>query len=87
MAPSESAAAVAETIRLLAGAVVDLVVLHVFDATTVPEYWDQPAHEEQAWQRSSWPATAISPAVRLQLRSGVPGEHGSWTWPRPSGSI
>ena len=44
----QSAAAVATT-RRLADAGVDLVVLHVFDAATVPKFWDQPAHAEQAW--------------------------------------
>lgn len=71
----ESAAAVAETIRLLADAGVDLVVLHVFDATTVPKFWDQPAHAEQAWQNEFLARYCDQPGVRLQLRSGVPGEH------------
>ena len=71
----ESAAAVAETIRLLAGAAVDLVVLHVFDVTTVPEYWDQPAHAEQAWQEEFLARYCDQPGVRLQQRSGGPGEH------------
>ena len=71
----ESAAAVAGTIRLLAGAGVDLVALHVFDATTVPKFWDQPAHAEQAWQSEFLARYCDHPGVRLQLRSGVPGEH------------
>jgi len=71
----ESAAAVAETIRLLAGAGVDIVVLHVFDATTAPKFWDQPAHAEQAWQDEFLARYCDHPGVRLQLRSGVPGEH------------
>jgi nucleotide-binding universal stress UspA family protein len=72
---AESAGAVAETIRLLAHAGVDLVVLHVFDATTVPKFWDQPAHAEQAWQTEFIARYCDQPGVRLQLRSGVPGEH------------
>jgi nucleotide-binding universal stress UspA family protein len=71
----ESAAAVSQTIRLLAGAGVDLVVLHVFDATTVPKFWDQPAHAEQAWQEEFLARYCDQPGVRLQLRSGVPAEH------------
>ena len=71
----ESAVAVAETIRLLADAGVDLVVLHVFDATTVPKFWDQPAHAEQAWQSEFLARYCDRPGVRLELRSGVPGEH------------
>lgn len=71
----ESAAAVAETIELLADAGVDLVVLHVFDATTAPRFWDQAAHAEQAWQNEFLARYCDQPGVRLQLRSGVPGEH------------
>ena len=41
---AESAAAVAETVEQFARAGVDLVVLHVFDAETVPRFWDQAAH-------------------------------------------
>ena len=72
---AESAAAISETIRLLAHAGVDLVVLHVFDATTVPKFWDQPAHAEQAWQDEFLARYCDQPGVRLQVRSGVPGEH------------
>lgn len=72
---SESAAAVAETIRLLAGAGVDIVLLHVFDATTVPQFWDQPAHAEQTWQDEFLARYCDQPGVRLQVRAGVPGEH------------
>jgi nucleotide-binding universal stress UspA family protein len=71
----ESAAAVAQTIRLLAGAGVDIVVLHVFDAATAPKFWDQPAHAEQVWQEEFLARYCDQPGVRLQLRAGVPGEH------------
>jgi nucleotide-binding universal stress UspA family protein len=71
----EAAAAVNETIRLLADAGVDLVVLHVFDASTVPRFWDQPAYAEQAWKGEFLARHCDHPGVRLQLRSGVPGEH------------
>jgi nucleotide-binding universal stress UspA family protein len=70
-----AAAAVNETVRLLADAGVDLVVLHVFDARTVPKFWDQPAHAERAWQDEFLARHCDHPGVRLQLRSGVPGEH------------
>ncbi len=72
---AESAAAIGETIQLLAYAGVDLVVLHVFDATTVPKFWDQAAHAEQAWQNEFRARYCDQPSVRLQLRTGVPGEH------------
>lgn len=72
---AESAAAISETIRLLAHAGVDLVVLHVFDTTTVPKFWDQPAHAEQAWQDEFLARYCDQPGVRLQVRTGVPGEH------------
>ena len=71
----ESATAVAKTIRLLAHAGVDLVVLHVFDATTVPKFWDQPGHAAQVWQNEFLARYCDQPGARIRLRSGVLGEH------------
>ncbi|WAX57657.1 universal stress protein [Jatrophihabitans cynanchi] len=68
-----SAEAVADLVALLAGAGVDIVVLHVFDATTAPMFWDQAAHTQQAW--SAQFLSRHAPAGgRLELRSGTPGE-------------
>lgn len=71
----ESAVAVADTMGLLARAGVDLVVLHVFDAATVPRFWDQAAHAHQAWTEEFLARNAATAGARLELRSGSPGEH------------
>lgn len=70
----ESADAVSTLVELLAGAGVDIVVLHVFDATTVPMFWDQAAHTEQAWS-AQFLERHVPTGARLALRSGTPGEH------------
>jgi nucleotide-binding universal stress UspA family protein len=70
----ESAVAVADTMGLLARAGVDLVVLHVFDAATVPRFWDQAAHAHQAWTEEFLARNAATAGARLELRSGSPGE-------------
>ena len=70
----ESAAAVAGTMGLLARAGVDLVVLHVFDAATVPRFWDQAAHAHRAWAEEFLARNAAAAGARLELRSGSPGE-------------
>lgn len=72
---AESAAAVAETADQFARAGVDLVVLHVFDAETVPRFWDQAAHARGVWAEEFLARFCAQPGVRLELRSGVAGEH------------
>jgi len=71
---TESAAAVADLVELLAGVGVDIVVLHVFDAATVPMFWDQAAHTGQAWSTQFLERHAPAGA-RLELRTGTAGEH------------
>lgn len=72
---AESAAAVAGTAEQFARAGVDLVVLHVFAAETVPSFWDQAAHARGAWAEEFLARYCAQPGVRLELRSGVAGEH------------
>jgi len=72
---AESAAAVAETVEQFARAGVDLVALHVFDAETVPRFWDQAAHARGAWEEEFLARYCAQPGVRLELRSGVAAEH------------
>ncbi|MFJ4654481.1 universal stress protein [Nocardia sp. NPDC088792] len=74
----ESAHAVAETVQLFRAAGTEIVVLHVFDSSTVPAYWDQAAHARAAWEdeflaRYCTPHLP-GPAPTLTLRSGAPGE-------------
>ena len=72
---AESAAAVAGAVEHFAGAGVDLVALHVFDAETVPRFWDQAAHARRAWAEEFLARYCAQPGVRLELRTGVAGEH------------
>ncbi|BFU44510.1 universal stress protein [Krasilnikovia sp. MM14-A1004] len=70
-----AAEAVAEIVQMCAGAGLELIVLHVFDASTVPAYWDQAAHARQCWEQEFLARHCGVPGVRLHLRSGVAGEH------------
>lgn len=70
----ESAIAVAYIVHMLDKAGVDLVVLHVFDATTVPRYWDQHAHAQRAWTDEFLSRSRTPTGARLELRSGTAGE-------------
>jgi hypothetical protein len=72
---AESAAAVAGAVEQFARAGVDLVVLHVFDAETVPRFWDQAAHAGQAWAEEFLARYCAQPGGRLELRTGAAGEH------------
>lgn len=70
----ESAAALAETIELLARAGLDIVVLHVFDSATVPRFWDHPAHAQQAWEAEFTARYCDQPGIRVELRRGESGQ-------------
>ena len=45
--------------------------MHVFDADTVPRFWDHPAHGHDAWAREFLARNCARPGVRLELRSGA----------------
>lgn len=68
----EAAAAADAVTELLADAGVDLVVLHVFDASTVPPFWDQPAHALSAWGDEFLARNVRRTGARLTVRSGSP---------------
>ncbi len=70
----ESAAAIAGTVELLARAGVDLVALHVFHADTVPPFWDHPGGADELWEQEFLARYCDHPGIRLQVRSGSPGE-------------
>jgi len=72
---ARSAAAVAEAAERFARGGAELVVLHVFDAETVPKFWDQHAHAEQAWEQEFLARYCALPGARLELRSGAAAEH------------
>ena len=63
---AESAAAVAGAVEQFARAGVDLVVLHVFDAETVPRFWDQAAHARRGLGRGV-------PGTLLRAAGGAAG--------------
>jgi len=72
---ARSATAIAATAGRLARAGVELVVVHVFDAGTVPMFWDQHAHEGRAWAQEFLARYCTQPGARLELRSGPAAEH------------
>lgn len=70
----EAAGAVAEVVELFANAGLDLLVLHVFDASTTPPFWDQAAHARREWEQEFLARHCAVPGARLALRSGTPDE-------------
>lgn len=70
----ESAEAMAETVAVFAESGIDIVVLHVFDETTVPKFWDQSAHARKSWDEEFLARYCKQPDARLELRTGRPGE-------------
>jgi nucleotide-binding universal stress UspA family protein len=72
---ARSAAAVAEAAERFARGGAELVVLHVFDAETVPKFWDQHAHAGRAWEQEFLVRYCALPGARLELRSGAAAEH------------
>jgi len=54
---TETADSVTPPVRLFVGGGLDVVLLHVFDRTTTPPFWDQPQHESRSWAqefRTRW---------------------------------
>jgi hypothetical protein len=43
------------------------VVLHVFDAQTIPGFWDQHAHAGHAWTQEFLARNCALPGARLEL--------------------
>jgi Universal stress protein family len=72
---ARSAAAIAEAAERFARGGIELVVLHVFGAETVPKFWDQHAHAGQAWEQEFLARYCALPGARLELRSGAAAEH------------
>lgn len=70
----EAALTVRDTMHLFADAEVELVVLHVFDATTVPRFWDQAAHARHGWEQQFRESCCIPSTSTVELRRGRPGQ-------------
>jgi hypothetical protein len=52
---------------------VEILAVHVFDATTVPRFWDRPQYNHQAWSSEFLARWCPTPGARLALRAGRPG--------------
>ena len=72
---ARSAAAVAGAAERFARGGAELVVLHVFDAQTVPKFWNQHAHASQAREQEFLARYCPLPGARLELGSGTAAEH------------
>jgi nucleotide-binding universal stress UspA family protein len=71
---ADTARAVEQTMGWFAGSGVEIVSLHVFDATTVPRFWDRPEHDHAAWTREFLARNAPVAGARLEVRSGWPAD-------------
>jgi nucleotide-binding universal stress UspA family protein len=71
---ADTARAVEQTMGWFAGSGVEIVSLHVFDATIVPRFWDRPEHDHAAWTREFLTRNAPVAGTRLQVRSGWPSD-------------
>jgi nucleotide-binding universal stress UspA family protein len=71
----ESAETVAELAALFAASGADIVVLHVFDSTTVPKFWDQAVHAQKSWTEEFLLRNCDQVNVRMELRAGSAGEN------------
>lgn len=70
---ASSADTVAETVGMFCAHGIDVVVLHVFDQSTVPMFWDQAEHARKSWAEEFLARFCDRPNARLELRSGAPG--------------
>jgi nucleotide-binding universal stress UspA family protein len=70
----ETARALEPVLRLCDDAGLETLVLHVFDRTTAPAFWDQPQHCNDGWTDEF--VARFSPRARaMHLRAGTPGDH------------
>lgn len=70
-----SADTVAETVGMFCARGIDVVVLHVFEQSTVPKFWDQAEHARKSWAEEFLARFCDRPTARLEMRSGAPGAH------------
>ena len=68
-----AAQAVQQATGWFASSGVEVVALHVFDATTVPRFWDRPQYDHDAWGDEFLARWCPTPGARLELRAGRPG--------------
>jgi hypothetical protein len=70
----ESAEAVGPILAMLVAARLELVVVHVFDRASVPNFWDQPQHAVSAWEREFLHRNLPAHRSRLRLCLGTPAD-------------
>jgi nucleotide-binding universal stress UspA family protein len=70
----DAARAVEQAMGWFAGSGVEIVSLHVFDAATVPRFWDRPEHDHAAWTQEFLARNAPAAGTRLEVRSGRPAD-------------
>lgn len=74
-AGQETAAALKATIELAHRAAVEVIILHVLQANSLPLFSDQPQHEADAWRHEFLTRHCPQPErARLEMRVGVPAE-------------
>jgi nucleotide-binding universal stress UspA family protein len=66
--------AVEQAMGWFAGSEVEIVSLHVFDAATVPRFWDRPEHDHPAWSQEFLARNVPTAGARLEIRSGWPSD-------------
>ncbi len=66
-----SATAVADALERFTEAGMEIVVLHVFDADTIPRFWDAPGHAEDSFTASFSSRWCHEHDVDLHLRRGA----------------
>jgi nucleotide-binding universal stress UspA family protein len=69
-----SAEAVDRLCEAFAQSGVEIVVLHVFDESTTPRFWDQPHYAAEAFGDEFLARFMRHPGARVSLRSGAPRE-------------
>jgi nucleotide-binding universal stress UspA family protein len=70
----ESSGAVAELIQLACRGDLDVLILHVLDAASVPLFEDQPQYEMEAWIQEFLARHCPTRTARAEVRVGVPGQ-------------
>jgi len=69
----ESSAAVTDALRALTEAGVEVMAVHVFDAETVPRFWDQGSYAEESFAAEFAARWCDDPTMPVRLRRGPPG--------------
>jgi nucleotide-binding universal stress UspA family protein len=71
---SVSSRAVAELIRLACRSELEVLILHVLDATSIPLFEDQPQYEMEAWIQEFLARHCPTRTAAGEVRVGVPGQ-------------